>query len=336
VRREHVEVAGHSLSYLTAGPADGPAILLLHGLMSDATTWDRAITPLGGRGFRVIALDLLGHGQSDKPEAGYGLVDFAAMINQLLVTLRIERAVIGGHSLGGAIAMQFAHHYPDQTDGLLLVCAGGLGRQVHPILRGATLPGARVVVRTAINPRTAAVYAHPRLHRALRLDAEAVANLGRMGRALLAPGGRHAFFETLHSVIEPAGQRGSMIEMGYLSAALPTLIIWSEHDPVLPVSHAHATHDHLPGSRLELFPGISHEPHRRHAVRFAQTVADYFSPPSTTPAECHESTDHREAADRTDPTLAHEPIEKAEAAEPTDPIENAEPMDPIDSNEPSL
>lgn len=296
MRREFVEVAGHSLSYLTAGPDDGPVILLLHGLMSDATTWDRAVVPLAGRGFRVIALDLLGHGRSDKPESGYGLADFAAAISRCLVALKIDRAVIGGHSLGGAIAMQFAHHYPEQTDGLLLVCAGGLGRQVHPILRGATLPGARTLVRTTINPRTARFYARPRLHRALRLDTESVANLGRMGRALLAPGGRHAFFETLHSVIEPAGQRGSMIEMGYLSADLPTLIIWSEHDPILPVSHAHATHDHLPGSRLELFPGISHEPHRRHATRFADTVAEFFQPPSR-------------------------PIEKAE---------------PIDANEPSL
>ena len=337
MRREYVEVGGHCLSYLTAGPDDGPVILLLHGLMSDATTWDRALTPLGERGFRVIALDLLGHGQSDKPASGYGLVDFAASISVLLDTLGIERAVIGGHSLGGAIAMQFAHHYPAQTAGLLLVCAGGLGRQVHPILRGATWPGARVVVRTALNHRTARLYSRPVVHRALRLEPEAVANLGRMGRALLAPGGRHAFFETLHSVIEPSGQRGSMIKMGYLSPTLPTLIIWSEHDPILPVSHAHDTHDHLPGSRLELFPGVSHEPHRRHAVRFADTVAEFYRPPSSTrPDDAHDSTDHLEAADRIDPRLAQEPIERAEAAEPTEPIEKAEPTEAIEQNEPSL
>jgi pimeloyl-ACP methyl ester carboxylesterase len=273
MRRESVVVNGHTLSYLTAGDDGARVILLLHGLLSDATTWDRAIEPLASRGYRVIALDLLGHGASDKPPTGYGLVDFAASISTLLRKLDIDRAVVGGHSLGGAVAMQFAHHYPAQVDGLVLVCAGGLGKQVHPVLRGATLPGARLLVRMAINGRTALAYARPRLHRVLRLREESVANLRRMGRTILSPDGRHAFFETLHSVIEPSGQRGSMIEMGYLSPSLPTLIIWSEHDPILPVSHAHATHEHLPGSRLELFPGTSHEPHRRHPDLFANAVA---------------------------------------------------------------
>ncbi len=138
-------------------------------------------------------------------------------------------------------------------------------------------------------------------------------------------------------MIEPSGQRGSMIEMGYLSPDLPTLIIWSEHDPILPVSHAHDTHDHLPGSRLELFPGLSHEPHRRHAVRFADTVADFIqSPLSTLPVDAHDSTDHFDAADSTDAALAQQPMENAEAADPTEPIEKAEPTEPIEANEPSL
>jgi pimeloyl-ACP methyl ester carboxylesterase len=274
--RESVIVSGYRLSYLLAGDPQAPVVLLLHGMVSDATTWDRAIEPLAALGYRVIALDLLGHGESDKPATGYGLADFAALINAFLDEQGISSAVIGGHSLGGAIAMQFAHHYPTRSDGLVLVCAGGLGKRVHPVLRGATLPGARTLLRLAINRRTAPALARRRLHRTLRLREESVANLGRMGRAIIAPDGRHAFFETLHSVIEPSGQRGSMIEMGYLSPERPTLIIWSEHDPIIPVAHAHDTHAHLPTSRLELFPGISHEPHRRHATRFADAVAAYF------------------------------------------------------------
>ncbi len=54
-----------------------------------------------------------------------------------------------------------------------------------------------------------------------------------------------------------------MLELDYLAADVPTLIVWSEHDPIIPVTHAYATHAHLPGSRLEIIPGRSHEPHRR-------------------------------------------------------------------------
>jgi len=276
-RRQSLIVGGQTLSYLSAGSDEAPVVLLLHGLLSDATTWEPVMDELAYRGVRVIAPDLLGHGCSEKPAIGYGLADFAASTSMFLHALHIPRAVIGGHSLGGAIAMQFAHHYPEQTEGLVLVCAGGLGKRVHLVLRGATLPGARTVLRMAVNRRTSVGLAHPALHRALGLGDRAIANLARMGRSIVDAEGRHSFFETLHSVIQPSGQRGSMIEMGYLSTTLPTLIIWSEHDPIIPVSHAHHTHAYVRNSQLELYPGSSHEPHRRHPKRFAEDVAQFVT-----------------------------------------------------------
>lgn len=281
VRRSLVGPDGNRLSYLEAGPGDGPVVLLLHGLLSDSETWNLAIEPLAAHGLHVIALDLLGHGQSDKPPTGYELADFATSISDLLKTLDIPRATLVGHSLGGAIAMQVSHQFPAQTERLVLVCSGGLGKQVHLVLRGATLPGMRSLLQLFVNQRTAPVYRRSRLHRSLRLRPEAVTNLGRMGRAVLAPDGRTAFFASLNAVIKPSGQRGSMIEMNYLAPELPTLIVWSEHDPIIPVSHALATHRHLPSSRLELMPGSSHEPHRRHAARFADAVADFIDGPPT-------------------------------------------------------
>ena len=70
----------------------------------------------------------------------------------------------------------------------------------------------------------------PRLHRSLRLRPEAVVNLSRMGRALLIPDGRSAFFTAARSVMYPLGQRGSMLDMGFLAPDVPTLIVWSEKD----------------------------------------------------------------------------------------------------------
>lgn len=276
MRRDSVLQSGHRLWYLDAGPVDGEPIVLLHGLMSDSSTWDPAIGPLAEHGLRVIAPDLLGHGKSDKPRARYGLDFFATSLSELLTALGIPRATVAGHSLGGAIAVYFGRFHPAQLHRLVLVSSGGLGREVHVILRAATVPGASHILRAMVNERTAPMYRAPRLHRSLRLRPEAVVNLSRMGRALVSPDGRSAFFTAARSVMYPLGQRGSMLDMGFLAPDVPTLIVWSEKDAIIPVSHAYAAHRRLPGSTLALLPGSSHEPHRRHAQRFSDLVAGFI------------------------------------------------------------
>ena len=267
---------GQLLAFRDLGPADGSVILLVHGLMSDGSTWIRAATGLAEVGYRVIVPDLLGHGNSDKPADGaYHLPYFAASLHALLLELDVRSVTVIGHSLGGAIAMQLTHDHTELVHRLVLVSAGGLGRQVHPILRVATLPGAHRVLRLVVNERIAPLYRAPRLHRSLRLTPELVTNLSRAGRGLVSATGRAAFFQTLHNVITPSGQRGSMMEHGYLPRELPTLIIWSQDDPVLPVAHAHQTHAYLPNSQLVVLPGSSHQPHHHSADRFVQAVAEF-------------------------------------------------------------
>jgi pimeloyl-ACP methyl ester carboxylesterase len=278
VQHRSVVVGGHRVAYQEAGPADGPVVVLVHGLASDSDTWDRAIVPLAERGLRVIALDLIGHGRSDRPTVGYLLEDFAALLDAFFAAVGVGRATVGGHSLGGAIAVHFAFHYPERVARLVLVSAGGLGREVHPVLRAAALPGAPLLLGAAMRPWLVRLYGRRGLHRALRLTPENVANLRRTRRALDRADGRAAFFAALRGVIAPSGQRGSFIEMQYLAEHVPTLLVWSEGDGVIPVAHAHAARAHLPGSRLEVFPGRGHEPHRRHAEQFAAAVADFVTP----------------------------------------------------------
>jgi pimeloyl-ACP methyl ester carboxylesterase len=101
-----------------------------------------------------------------------------------------------------------------------------------------------------------------------------------MGRALRDPDGMAAFYATLNTTIDASGQRGSMVDMGYVDPQIPALIIWSERDAIIPVSHAHLAHAYLRRSRLELFPGTSHEPHRRHPDRFVAAVSSFMDGPS--------------------------------------------------------
>lgn len=266
---------GARLSYQECGPADGPAVLLLHGLASDSATWDRALVPLGERGVHVIALDLLGHGSSDKPVGAYTLEEFADSLEQFLSALDIGAVTVGGHSLGGAIAIHFGYHHPAWVERLVLVAAGGLGKEVHAALRAAAVPGADRVLDLAMRPPLQRLYGQRQVHRALRLTSDNLVNLRRARRSLGNDEGRAVFFAALRSVIAPAGQRGSFLEMRYLAEHVPTLLVWSEHDPVIPLAHARATNAQLPGSRLVVLPGGGHEPHRRHPDAFAAAVADF-------------------------------------------------------------
>ena len=265
------------LSYQDLGPVDAPVVLLIHGMVSDSTTWTRAAGQLAGRGHRVLAPDLLGHGDSDKPEDGYELADFADSLAALLTELGAAQATVVGHSFGGAVAMQLAYSHPELVSRLVLVSAGGLGRRVHPVLRAATLPGAHSLVRFVVNSRTAALYRRPRLHRSLRLSPDVVTTLGRAGRGLASPPARTAFFQTLKMAIDPFGQRGSLLELDHVRLDLPTLIVWSERDPVVPVAHAYETHAHLSNSTLEVFPGSTHQPHHHSAERFVQVLSDFVA-----------------------------------------------------------
>lgn len=273
VTRRSVVVDGNRISYLECGEPDAPAVLLVHGLLSDSETWLEDLPPLARGGVRAIAVDLLGHGASDKPRGLYLLDDFAVFLCGFLDALELKSATICGHSLGGAIAVHFGYHYPQRIDRLVLVSSGGLGREVNLALRMLTLPGVERLTGAVMGQRPVQrLLRSPRLHRLLRITPSRMPNLRRVGRSLFHPDAREAFFRSLRGVIGPRGQLGSFIEMQYLAAQLPTMVVWSQRDVVIPVTHAHRTHEHLPGSELVVFRAGGHQPHRANAEQFAAAV----------------------------------------------------------------
>ncbi|MGN6606049.1 MAG: alpha/beta fold hydrolase [Jatrophihabitans sp.] len=273
-----VQAGQHRLAYREVGDADAPVVVLLHGLASDSQTWDRSLDLLAARGLRAIAVDLVGHGESEKPATvQYLLEDFADSLCCFLDALGIRRVALCGHSFGGAVAVAFAERHRDRIGHLVLVSAGGLGREVHPVLRAAALPVAPALLRLATGPRMRRLYAHPRLHRLLGLTPDNVTNLRRAGHALETRAGQAAFFASLRGVIEPRGQRGSFLDTGSIPLDLPVLIIGSTTDSVIPVAHARAAHAALPNSELVIFEQGRHEPHRSNAPEFAAAVASFLA-----------------------------------------------------------
>jgi len=269
------------ISYRTAG--EGPVLLLIHGMAGSASTW-RQVMPGLSRQYTVVAPDLLGHGHSDKPVGDYSLGAFASTLRDLLVALGHQRATVVGQSLGGGVAMQFSYQYPERCERLVLVGSGGLGREVNPLLRWLSLPGSDAVLRLACAASIRnAIEAVGSLAARVGLQlAPVVAELWRSYASLADDATRRAFLRTLRAVVDPRGQAVSAANRLHLAAEAPTLIVWGDADPIIPVEHAHAAHAAIPGSRLEIFEGVGHYPHCEAPERFVAILTEFIE--STVPA----------------------------------------------------
>jgi pimeloyl-ACP methyl ester carboxylesterase len=105
-------------------PGEGRPFLLVHGLASNAKTWDGVAQRLNAAGHRVVAVDQRGHGLSDKPDTGYGFADVTADLRALIDSLNMPRPILAGQSWGGNVVLHFAARYPDIASGLVLVDGG--------------------------------------------------------------------------------------------------------------------------------------------------------------------------------------------------------------------
>jgi pimeloyl-ACP methyl ester carboxylesterase len=278
---QHVTLHGHRVTYRLDGDGD-ETLLLIHGMAGSSRTWGE-VTPALARRYRVLAPDLLGHGESAKPMGDYSLGAHASGLRDLMARLDIERATIVGQSLGGGIALQLAYQHPELCDRLVLVSSGGLGREVSPILRLLSLPGSEFVL-----PMVASSFVRDRgrsINRWLRDQGIRTSWMAEMWRAyasLADAENRQAFVRTLRSAVDLGGQVVSANDRLYLAAAVPTQIIWGDHDDIIPVAHAYAAHEAMPGSRLEIFEGVRHFPHSEDPERFVEVLVDFME--TTEPA----------------------------------------------------
>jgi pimeloyl-ACP methyl ester carboxylesterase len=290
VEHEEITLHGHRVSYRRAGW--GPVIVLIHGITGSSDTWQDIIEPLAEK-YTVVAPDLLGHGQSAKPRGDYSLGAYASGIRDLLGAIGHDRGTIVGHSLGGGVAMQMAYQFPERCERLVLVSSGGLGRELNAMLRAAVLPGSELVLPLLASSRV------------LSTSSTIGSFLGRLGMragpdleeiwrgfsSLNDVGARTAFIHTLRGIVDPGGQRVNATDRLYLAQRVPTMLLWGERDPIIPVRHGRAAHELIPGSRFETFENAGHFPHRTDPRAFVSCLDDFVE--STEPADVNED-DFRE------------------------------------------
>lgn len=249
---------------------DGQDIILIHGLMSSTHEWAKNIDALAA-GHRVWAIDLIGFGFSARvAEPTYSLKYHARSIREFLDAQGIARASIVGHSLGGGIALQFAHDYPERASKLVLIDPAAYIYTWFKALQLAT--------RVPYLPRTVGsiMLCNPRVHRSAlrnalgdptRLDEQALDARMRATRvkgtldALLAMG---------------ASPHASDLPEGLRETAAPTLIIWGDQDLVLPLRHAKRLARDLPNAELVILEGAGHVPNEEFPDVVNRLMLDFL------------------------------------------------------------
>ena len=278
-----VELHGSRVVYRTAG--SGPPIILIHGLLDSGSTW-RKVAPVLALRHRVIVPDLLGHGDTDGPaRADYSIGSHAMLVRDLMNELGIERATVVGHSLGAGVALALAYMAPERVERLAIISAGGIGRDLAPILRMATVPGMGVVLRAVgSRPVTAVLRAIAAALGAVgaRRPSRSLIDVGRMLERLGDAGARGAFLESARAVIDVRGQKASATRL-MPSFTMPLLVMWGTRDRVIPVRHADLVTDVRPDAEVVLLEGVGHMPQLAQPAFVAERLSEWVDTTKPSP-----------------------------------------------------
>ena len=271
-----VSLNGHRVAYREAGDPTGEP------LAADPRCGRKfagvgAVVRASGCQYRVIAPDLLGHGESDKPRADYSLGTFAALLRDFLDALELPAATLVGHSLGGGIALQFVYQHRQYCRRLVLVNSGGLGTDVSMPLRLLSTPGAELLL-PVVASRPAVFLGNGVVSLiAARTESSRVRERWRKYSVLADPLGHMRSCGHCALSWTSAGRRMRHRTAASFVGELPTLIVAGAQDRVIPAGHAQAAHAALPGSRLEIIDEAGHHPQLDCPATLAQLIDEFAS-----------------------------------------------------------
>lgn len=257
---------GRTINALVAGPGGNQKIVFIHGLGGSQSTWQVVLGDLVEK-YRVTAIDLPGHGASDKSDPAttdYSIESLAAASAEAVGLLKAGPAIFAGHSLGGAVAMQIALDHPGIVTGLVLINSSGLGDEISPELLSlmAGAPG----VDTARG-----------LLGLFYEDQKLVVQRGveEMAATQSAEGAWPAQ-QAVSNAAFAGGSQSISARLRHAEISKPVSIIWGAKDRVMPLSHAIAAIASLPDATLKVIPNAGHVPQVEDAPAVA-TAIDRFA-----------------------------------------------------------
>jgi pimeloyl-ACP methyl ester carboxylesterase len=266
-----IELPGGDLQVLDRGPRHAPAIVLLHCFTCSINWWQRLI-PLLDRNHRVIAIDLLGHGGSEKPRTGYSMQDQAQLVAQALGRLGVDGATVVGHSLGGAVAIALAEQSPELVGRIGIV-------DTEPDTSYGSLD---LLARAAFTPAVGEALWRVKMDWSIRkgleqafesgydVPDEFVDDVKRM---------TYSSYDDSHSAFDSYVSESSLDDRAR-ALDLPLLVIFGAEDQIVDAREALSAYADIPGAQTALIQGAGYSPNvekpaqtARVILRFARTTA---------------------------------------------------------------
>lgn len=248
---------GLRVHYRDEGKSDGRVLVLIHGSNASLHTWEPWVKALG-KDYRVISLDLPGHGLTGRNPAGvYDNASYVNVVDRLLTKLNVDNAIIGGNSMGGGVSWLFALTHPEKVDALLLVDASG-----QPDAKSGKLPLGFKLMRMPVI-KEAVRFIAPRsifessvktsMSVQSKIDDKLIDRYWELNRY---PGNREATmqrFSSLKNMTPGTKERLSAIKA-------PVLILWGAEDNLIPVTAAKWFAEAMPQSKVIAYPNVGHIP----------------------------------------------------------------------------
>jgi non-heme chloroperoxidase len=254
------------------GDETAPPLVFLHGFGASSFAW-RHNLPVLAEHHKVVALDLLGSGKSDKPRVEYSPDIWVNLVNEFAQAQGYRKVKLIGNGLGGLIAAEFALKFPDKVDKLVLV--DPLGRS-YQLSRGRRLLNARLLGGPAFRLLFRKSNVTRILKESIYSDADKVTDEVAEGyyRPFLSPGATDAYRRIGREI--PQWKVGDRFK----DIRVPTLIVWGENDSITPVEDAVELNKLIPDSTLVTVPGAGHCPHEESPDQFNEALIRYLKRPS--------------------------------------------------------
>jgi 4,5:9,10-diseco-3-hydroxy-5,9,17-trioxoandrosta-1(10),2-diene-4-oate hydrolase len=271
---QYVRVGNINTRYWVEGDK-GSTVVLVHGLGGSVENWVHNISTLG-QYHRVYAVDLVGFGRSDKTPLTRDLNVLVKFIKDFMETQRIEKASLVGNSLGGGLVLRIAIGFPSKVEKLVLVNNAGMGREVILDLKLCSLP---IVGELLSRPSRKGI---ARLWRKIVFDSSLITDeFVEEGYQLgILPDAMKAFLATLRAGINLLGQRADLTsnlisKLGSITA--PTLVVWGQHDHIIPVAHTQIAVQKIHNVKLYIFDHCGHIPMFEHPEEFNKLLLEFLA-----------------------------------------------------------
>lgn len=244
-------------------------LVFLHGSGGHLEAYARNVGPLSEH-FRVIAIDLMGHGYSSRPDRDYHIADYCTHVRDVLDALGLQRVHLAGESLGAWIAAAFAARHPERVERLVLNTPAGLTCNEPALARQRALFLKAVDDPSSKNIRT-------RLEWLMADPGKVTDDLVSVRYAIYSQPDYPKTMRHICVLMEPEGRRSNMLQEADLQAIrAPTLVLWTAHNPTDGIEVGQRAAGAIPNARLELMEGCGHWPQFEDPPRFNALIGDFL------------------------------------------------------------